>query len=85
MAKKEEKIVKEEKKVKKVNKTKKEKKNKNKEGLVTGVKKELKMVKWPTIKELIKYTGAVIILCIILVAFFQCLDIILAYIKGMIS
>ncbi len=60
----------------------KEKKTK-KENLIKGIRKELKMVKWPTIKELVKYTGATIVLCIILVAFFQCLDIILAFIKGM--
>lgn len=71
-------------KVKKVNKTKKDKKEKvAKEGYVKGVKKELKMVKWPTVKEIVKYTGATIIFCIILIVFFQCLDIILAYIKGM--
>ena len=72
-----------EEKAKKVGKEKKIKKEKNKEGFVKGLKKEIKLVKWPSSKELIKYTIATIIFCIVLVAFFQCLDIILAFIKGM--
>ena len=68
---------------KKVNEKKpKEKKNK-KESYIKGVKKELKLVKWPDAKEIIKYTIATIVFCIILVVFFELLNVILAYIKGL--
>lgn len=75
-------MAKKEKEKKKI-KVKGEKVKKNKESFMKGLKKELKLVKWPSMKELVKYTGATIILCIILVIFFQCLDIILAFIKGL--
>ena len=54
-----------------------------KESYIKGVKKELKLVKWPDAKEIIKYTIATIVFCIILVAFFELLNVILAYIKGL--
>ena len=73
-------MAKEEKK-KNVKKVKKEKKTKNKEGFFKNLKKEISMVKWPDGKDLIKYTIATIVMCIILVLFFQFLDVILAYIK----
>ena len=72
-------MAKEEKKVKKVKNTKKEKKNK--EGFFKNLKKEIGLVKWPSVKDIIKYTVATIVFCVILIAFFQVLDIILAYIK----
>ena len=72
------------KKEKEVKKAKKEKKNKNTNGsFFKNVKKEMKLVKLPSSKELIKYTIATIIFCIVLVIFFQFLDVILAFIKGM--
>lgn len=54
-----------------------------KESLIKGIKKELKVVKWPTFKEILKYTVATIVLCIIFVVFFLCLNGIMAYVKGM--
>ncbi len=75
-----------EKNVKKVevkkNDNKKEKKVK-KEGFFAGVKKELKLVKWPTAKEIIKYTIATIVFCAILVGFFELLNLLMAFIKGL--
>ena len=66
---------------KNVKKVKKEKKAKNKESFFKNLKKEISMVKWPDGKDLIKYTIATIVMCVILVLFFQFLDVILAYIK----
>lgn len=63
--------------------TKKEKNNKPKESFFGGMKKELKLVKWPSFKEILKYTVATIIFCIVLVAFFELLNVIMAFIKGM--
>ncbi len=67
----------------KKNSKKKEKNVKNKEGFFKGIKKELKLVKWPTFKEIIKYTIATIVFCIVLVLFFELLNVIMAYIKGL--
>ena len=66
--------------------TKKEKKSKksvNKEGLFKGIKKELKLVIWPKAKEIIKYTIATVIFCLILVVFFELLNLVMAYVKGL--
>ncbi len=72
-----------EKKTKKVKKAKNNKKEVKKEGFFKGIRNELKLVKWPTFKEILKYTIATIIFCIILIIFFQILDLILAYVKGL--
>jgi len=69
--------------VKKVNSKKNVKNNKPKEKFTEGIKKELKVVKWPTVKEILKYTLATVIFCIILVAFFEVLNLVMAFIKGM--
>lgn len=68
---------------KKVNTKKKEKNNKPKEKFFEGIKKELKLVKWPSWKEILKYTVATIIFCVILVLFFELLNLIMAYVKGL--
>ena len=78
---KEKKVVKKDIKKGKDKKNKKEKKNK--ESFWAGIKKELKLVKWPTAKEIVKYTIATIIFCIILVIFFEILNVIMAYVKGL--
>ena len=54
-----------------------------KDGGIKGIKKELKLVKWPTAKEIVKYTIATVIFCLILVAFFEILNMLLAFIKGL--
>ena len=59
------------------------KKKVNGEGFFKGIKKELKQVKWPSAKEIFKYTIATIIFCIVLVAFFEALNVIMAYVKGL--
>ena len=69
--------------VKKVNTKKKEKNNKPKEKFTEGMKKELKLVKWPSVKEILKYTLATILFCVVLVAFFELLNLAMAWIKGM--
>ncbi len=83
---KKEKLVKE-KKVKKSGKVKKEKNDKKvkKESLLKGISKELKLVKWPTLKEIVKYTIATVVLCVILVLFFELLTFIAANIKEWVS
>ena len=65
-------MTKETKKEKKVRKT---KKVKNNDSFFKNLKKEISMVKWPDGKDLVKYTIATVVLCVILVLFFQFLDI----------
>ncbi len=54
-----------------------------KESFFKGIKKELKLVIWPKAKEILKYTIATIVLCLIFVAFFEVLNLIMAYVKGL--
>ncbi len=66
---------------KNINKTKKQKKNK--EGFFKGIKQELKKVTWPSKKDILKYSVATLVFCIVLMAFFQVLDLLLSVIKGL--
>lgn len=69
--------------VKKTTPKKKEKTKVKKEGFFKGLKKELKLVIWPKAKEILKYTIATIVVCLLFVAFFEILNIIMAYVKGL--
>ena len=62
-------------------KTKKEKKG-PKESYFKKVNKELKLVKWSTLKEVLKYTISTIAFCIILCCLFMALNVILSIVKG---
>ena len=63
------------------------KKKQKKDSLVKGVKQEMKKVKWPTVKEVVKYTFATLVFCVILALFFMLLNVILSsivyYIRGL--
>lgn len=63
-------------------KDKKKKSTKKKEGFFKGVRLELKKVSWPNKKDVIKYSLATLVFCVILVGFFQLLDLGLSVIKG---
>ena len=55
-----------------------------KENFLKSIKLELKKVKWPTIKEIAKYTFATLIFCLVLACFFMVLNLILSSIVAMI-
>lgn len=59
------------------------KKKAKKENYLTQVRKELKLVKWPSLKEVAKYTISTIIFCVIICVFFIILNLIMSWIKGM--
>jgi len=61
---------------------KKKEKKAPKKNFFKGVGKELKLVKWPTFKEVIKYTLATIMLCLVLVGVFMLLNFLLSVVKG---
>lgn len=71
------------KKVKETNKKKKVKTTKKKkESIFTGVKREMKKVTWPSKKDIIKYSVATLVFCIVVMIFFQLLNLGLSVIKG---
>ncbi len=61
---------------------KKKKVDKKKEGLFKSVRKEMKKVTWPSRKDVIKYSIATIVFCIVIMLFFQVLDVLLSIVKG---
>ena len=71
-----------------IKKTKVKKDNKpkvKKENYFKGVAKEMKLVKWPTFEDVVKYTVATLILCIIVCGFFLLLNLLLSLVKGWIN
>ena len=61
---------------------KKEKKEKKKkEGLIKGIRKEMKQVVWPSAGTILKSTIAVLVMCIFLVLFFEALMLFMAWLK----
>lgn len=53
-----------------------------KEGYLKKVNKELKLVKWPEGKEVVKYTIATVVMCLFLCAVFMLLTLLLSIITG---
>ena len=84
MAKEEKKVVKKELKEKKVNKKKTSKKEEKKptEGYFKQVRKEMKLVKWPSAKDVLKYTISTIVFCAILCLLFIGLNLVMSLIRG---
>jgi preprotein translocase subunit SecE len=50
-----------------------------------GIKKEMEKVKWPSKKEMVKYSITTIIFIIFFALFFFSLDLIFAYLKSLVS
>lgn len=71
-----------EKDVKKKKNTKKNVKKVPKESYFEGVRKEMKLVKWPNKSEVLKYTIATIVFVVILVVFFVLLSLLISVVKG---
>lgn len=65
------------------NKNTKVKQKVKKESYFKKMKKEIALVKWPTAKEVLKYSITTISLCIFIVLFFVVLNLLLSFIKGM--
>lgn len=57
-------------------------KKEKKESFFKGVRNEMKQVKWPTAKEVIKFSFATIFLAVFVMVFFMALDALLSAIKG---
>jgi len=59
-------------------------------GFFKGVKKETKMVRWPSMKELMKYSGIVLSMMIFFCLFFYGvyfygLDLVFTFVKGLVG
>ncbi len=61
---------------------KKERTGSKKVGLLKNVKMEMKKVTWPNKKEVLKYSVATLVFCIVVMIFFQVLNLGLSVIKG---
>lgn len=84
--KKKEEVIEEVKEVKEEKTSKKEKpKKEKKDGFFKSIRKEMKQVVWPTGKEILKSTIAVLIMCIFLALFFEGIELLMALIKGWLS
>ena len=77
--------VEEEVKEEKTSKKEKKEKKPKKEGFFKSIRKEMKQVVWPTGKEILKSTIAVLIMCIFLALFFEGIELLMALIKGWLS
>ncbi len=70
--------------VKKVNKKPTPKKEKKvKENYFKAVMAEMKKVKWPDTKEMVKYSVATIVFCLLFALYFQGLDFVSSLVKGL--
>lgn len=75
-------MAKNEEKEKKIKDNKKKEKSSGKENFFVSVKTELSKVKWPTRKEVLKYTIATLSFVILLVLFFLLMSLIISFVKG---
>ena len=66
-------------------KEKKKKENKPKTSFFKQVKAEMKKVKWPTKKDMIKYSVTTLIFILIFTGFFYLIDVLFALLKGWIG
>ena len=64
------------------NSKKKENKKKEKVSLLKGIRLEMKKVTWPNKKDVIRYSVATLVFCIIVVLFFHLLNLGLSVVKG---
>ena len=83
--KKKEEVIEEVKEVKEEKTSKNEKKKTKKDGFFKSIRKEMKQVVWPTGKDVLKSTIAVLIMCIFLALFFNGVELLMAFIKGWLS
>ena len=61
------------------------KKEEKKETYFDGVKSEMKKVKWPTKKEMIKYTISTLCFVILFALYFFGIESLFAFIKGLVG
>lgn len=61
----------------------KKKSSAKKEGYFKSLNKELEKVVWPKGSEVLKSTVAVIVICLILVGFFELTQLLVAFVKGL--
>lgn len=50
-----------------------------------GVSKESKMVRWPNVKDMVKYSGVVLFLMVFFGVYFYGLDLIFTFVKGLVK
>ncbi len=50
-----------------------------------GVKKETKMVRWPSGKDMLKYSSVVLLMMVFFGVYFYLLDLIFTFVKGLVA
>ncbi len=66
-------------------KNEKKKNKKVKESFFKQVRSEMKKVKWPTRKEMVKYSITTLGMVILFTGFFYVIDIVFAFLKGLVG
>ena len=61
------------------------KKNSVKKGYIASVKSELKKVKWPDKKHMVKYTISTLAFIVLFALFFFGIEVVFSFIKGLIG
>ena len=59
------------------------KKADKKESSVSSIRREMKKVVWPSAGQIVKYSFAVILFCVVLCLFFEGINLVAAFVKGM--
>lgn len=59
--------------------------NEEKKGYIKEVKSEMKKVKWPTKKEMIKYTISTLVFVVAFALYFFGIESLFAFVKGLIG
>ena len=54
-------------------------------GFFKGVKKETKMVRWPSGKDMLKYSSVVLFMMVFFGVYFYLLDLIFTFLKGLVG
>ena len=54
-----------------------------KESFVSSVIREMKKVVWPSFGDIVKYSFAVILFCVVLCLFFEGITVVSAFVKGL--
>ncbi len=60
-------------------------KDNGKKGYIEEVKDEMKKVKWPTKKEMVKYTISTLAFVVLFALFFFAIESLFAFVKGLIG
>lgn len=59
------------------------KQKEKKQNFIGEVREEMKMVRWPSAKDVVKFTTATVVMCAVFIGFFVLINLLASFIKGM--